>query len=172
MGLYNVILNITEQLVGRKVVRANDESEKPAVGRIVAAGLKTGGRLWVVWPHTNGEPTSHHPRELLALKEDELSKSLKWHGKKLGGLETFIAQVRREGGTAETELNPGSDQHVHIKVSLPLAPADSGYDPRMSEGDPHAEDPRPAHTHDFTEVCAPPCPRSVPYRTVKDNPQA
>lgn len=174
-GLYNAILNITDQFIGREVVRVNDPQVDPVRGKVVAVSIKNGGRLWVVWPAGTGEPTGHYARELMAVKEeDPILKNLKWAGKTVGSLRNFLEQVRLEGGGDKTVLNPKNEQHVAISIELPLAQNDrvAWSDPTEVDRSISGDGSEAKHNHDFTEVCAPPCPRSVSYRPVKDQPQA
>jgi hypothetical protein len=129
---------ITQSLLGKKVVRRRDmlaENDDPDMGRVVA-GNQTSGMVWVSW-QWDKDPSRHSYMDLFLIKDEmRLTKDMRWSGKTLGALERFLDQVKVEGGSYDTVLNPDKHEHIAIAVRLPLAtkPYDSDKTQLIGDG--------------------------------------
>lgn len=116
---FKPIEKVSQDLVGKKVVRSNYEGDEPMMGEIYSADRT---HFYILW-QGQGTPTRHTRHELMLAVDlnEAMTKTLKWSGKTVGELEKFLRQVRREGGDEKTALNPGRQEHVGLLVLLPLA---------------------------------------------------
>lgn len=105
----------TPELIGREVMIAGGEGGR---GKVVSVD---GSFIYAVWPK-NPEPKRHRRTELWLVEKDPFLKSIKWAGNTFGALEDFVEQAKREGVGRSAILNESPrEEHVHIRVELPLA---------------------------------------------------
>ena len=165
---------IDERLVGKDVIRGDVStlSENPPMGKVVS-GNRTSGYIWVSWSPTSDPERFPFSKLMLVSYDRSTTKTMKYSGKDIASVERFCRNVRAEGGGGNTMLNPHKMEYVSFQVQLPVATD------KPDRVDLLADDVVAGtasglvgHSHDSQEVCSPPCPQAVPYRKIKDNPQA